>query len=340
MIKGVMVGLGNVALNGHLPAYRESGKVRIVAGVDFSPERRKLFQDAMPGVPALASLDECKELDFDFVDVSTPPHTHFAVVRQALEQGRHVLCEKPLVLSEADFAALQALASKQDRLLMPIHNWKFAPICRKITEIARSGALGEIRHCAWFVLRSGPSVTTEAENWRLDPSKSGGGILIDHGWHAFYLVLEWLQRAPKTVQATLEKRQYENLPVEDTAKVRIEFDGGPASSEIFLTWASRLRRNWGVIEGSEATLQIEDDSLKISPNDRSAAPRSFSFPLALSQGSHHPDWFGFVIDEFLSELNDPAKRGRALGVARTCLALIERSKESSEKGAAIPYREN
>jgi predicted dehydrogenase len=342
MMRGVMVGLGNVALNGHLPAYRESGRIQIVGGVDFSPERRKLFQDALPGAPAFASLDECGGLSFDFVDISTPPHTHYPLVKQALEKGLHVLCEKPLVLKEPELSELQALAAKQGRLLMAVHNWKYAPICRKITEVVESGALGTMKHCAWYVLRSGPSVTTEVENWRLDPSRSGGGILIDHGWHAFYLVLEWLKRQPRTVHATLEKRQYENLAVEDTAKVRIEFDadGSPLSSEVFLTWASRLRRNWGVIEGSEAVLQIEDDHLTLSPNDRNKTGETFKFPQGLSQGSHHPDWFGFVIEEFLSELGDADRRGRNLRTARACLSLIERSKESSEKNGAVPYREN
>ena len=41
-----------------------------------------------------------------------------------------------------------------------------------------------------------PSITTDARNWRLDPDKAGGGILVDHGWHAFYLVIDWMGADP------------------------------------------------------------------------------------------------------------------------------------------------
>lgn len=335
-MRGAIIGLGNVALNGHLPGWQKVPDFQIVAGADSDAGRRELFQKALPGAASAASMDELPK-DLDFVDVCTPPHTHYAIARAALERGWHVLCEKPLVLSEAEASELDQLSRRQGKVLFTVHNWKYAPLCRKIGDIVRSGVLGEVKHCAWYVLRNGPSVTTDPDNWRLDPKKSGGGILVDHGWHAFYLVMGWLGLRPASVQASLENRQYEDLPVEDTAVIKLKFqdNGRPApTAEIFLTWASRLRRNWGVIEGSAAQLNIEDDRLEISA--KGAPSEKFQFEAGLSQGSHHPDWFEFVAREFAGELSDASKRGANMRDARLCLRLIEQSKLSSEQKAALP----
>ena len=218
-----------------------------------------------------------------------------------------------------------------------VHNWKFAPICRKIGDILRSGALGDIHYCAWNVLRGGPSKTTEPENWRLNPRMAGGGILVDHGWHAFYLVLEWLGLQPVGLQASLENRRYTDWEVEDTATVRIQFEstnGHSPIADIFLTWTSNLRRNWGVIEGSLARLRIDDDVLRLDYNDESE--KTFKFDSKLSMNSHHADWFEAVVREFGGELRNLAHRGANLRMAQQCLDLIERSKAASRKQNFFP----
>ncbi len=339
MFRGAIVGLGNVALNGHLPAWLKNSEFKIVAGIDSDPARGEAFQKLVPGASVFSSLEACGE-PLDFVDIATPPHLHFPLIRSALEKNLDVLCEKPLVLSEEHAGALEDLRKKSGKALMTVHNWKYAPICRKITEIVQKGDLGNLKYCAWYVLRNGPAATTDKNNWRLDPAKAGGGILIDHGWHALYLVLGWMNLVPQTIHATLENRQYEDLGVEDTAKLKIEFQkkdaqaAAPlATAEIFLTWASRVRRNWGVIEGDQGILRIEEDVLTLER--KNSPPETFKFDAPLSAGSHHPDWFGLVIEEFFGELSDEGKRGNNFTMAKSCLRLIEQSKRSSEQGGQL-----
>ena len=127
------------------------------------------------------------------------------------------------MLASSELDQIRELANERERLVFTVHNWKFAPICRKITELISSGELGEIHHCDWQVLRTGPSITTDGRNWRLIPTKRGG-ILVDHGWHAFYLVIDWMGADPSSVQASLENRRHLELAVEDTAVVTIRFD--------------------------------------------------------------------------------------------------------------------
>jgi predicted dehydrogenase len=335
MYKGALIGLGNVGLGGHLPGWQSSSDFQIVMGVDPVPDRRALLTKMLPDAATFASIAELPAW-LDFVDICTPPHTHFELVLYSLERGLHVLCEKPLVLSKEQFDQAQELAREKERVLCTVHNWKFAPICRKIIELILRGALGEIHRCAWHVLRNGPCNTTDPENWRLNPRKAGGGILVDHGWHAFYLVLEWFGLAPVGVRASLENRRYVNLEVEDTALITVQFERTNSHSpvaEIFLTWASNLRRNWGVIQGSLGQLGIEDDSLRLDYND--GTQERFQFGSRLSTGSQHSDWFEFVVREFAEELNGSCV-GANLKIAQQCLRLVERSKAASQAKEFLP----
>lgn len=342
MYRGALIGLGQVALNGHLPAWQKNTQFEIVAGIDTTESQKELYRKAVPNGRCYSTLEECDELKLDFVDICTPPHTHFSIVKKALERNLNVICEKPLVLSEDEIKLLEESSVKSSKVLLTVHNWKYAPICLKITELLRKNAIGKIQHCAWYVLRNGPAKTTVMDNWRLDPKKAGGGILIDHGWHAFYLILNWLQKEPKSVHATLENRQYEDLPVEDTAKIKLEFENGSSgftTAEVFLTWASRLRRNWGVVEGEGGTLQIEDNLLRLTKKENTSQDfaESYSFDQPLSQGSHHPEWFQSVVNEFLNELEHQDQHGKNLKVAKSCLRLIERAKESHRRNSRIPF---
>ena len=336
MYKGAIIGLGNVALNGHLPGWKSNPEFRIVAGVDPHADRCGLFLQAWPEAFCTDTLAQLPE-DLDFIDICTPPHTHFKMVMEALQRGWNVLCEKPLVLASWEFDQIRTLAKARERLVFTVHNWKFAPICRKVTELISSGALGQIHHCDWQVLRTGPSITTDAYNWRVDPDKAGGGILVDHGWHAFYLVIDWMRADPSSVQASLENRRHFDLAVEDTAVVTIKFDGinrHGGTANIFLTWASPQRRNWGTIQGTLARLTIEDDWLKLARNDGSE--ERFHFDTELSSGSHHPEWFKCVAEEFAGELKALPRPGSNFRVAQLCLRLVEQSKASSRLQAYVP----
>ncbi len=337
MYRGAIVGLGNVALNGHLPAWKKMPeRFQIVAGVDSEADRRDLFVQATPEATCVDSFADLPP-DLDFVDICTPPHTHFELILRALERGWNVLCEKPLVLATWQLERVRQLANEAVRVVFTVHNWKFAPICRAVSGLIQSGVLGRVLHCDWQVLRNGPSVTTDARNWRLDPRKAGGGILVDHGWHAFYLVLEWMGLKPCAVRATLESRQYTDLEVEDTAVVSMKFarsDADRATASIFLTWASPQRRNQGTIRGSLAQLAIEDDALGLLRND--GREEKFRFDGGLSSGSHHPDWFELVAEEFAGELDDVSRRGANLKIAEFCLRLIEQSKASSLAKECLP----
>jgi len=147
MYRGAIIGLGNVALHGHLPGWRRRRDVQIVAVTDARPEQHVLVPEHAPGArwyPTAAEL--LADADVDFVDICTPPSSHAALVHEALERGRHVLCEKPLVSSPEDLASLARLAQQTGRVLYTVHNWHHAPIVRRTAELIREGRIGRVEH--------------------------------------------------------------------------------------------------------------------------------------------------------------------------------------------------
>jgi predicted dehydrogenase len=271
----------------------------------------------------------------DFVDICTPPGTHAALARAALHGGRHVLCEKPLVTRTDDLEELAALAAARDRVLHTVHNWHHAPVVRKVTALLQEGAIGEVRACTWHTLRAQPAGggAAGAANWRVDPAVAGGGILVDHGWHAFYLVQAWLRRAPVRIRARLETRRHTQWPLEDTALVHLDFD--QARAEILLTWAADGRRNWARLEGTRGAICVEDDVVALMPPGAHAPEARWVCPPALSSGSYHSEWFSGVADGFVAEVTGRSEmRGRNLEEASLCAGLVAAAQASHRQGGA------
>ena len=99
MLRGAIIGFGEVARNGHWPAYADSREAKIVAVVDRTEERRKAARESLPGVATFATIEELASgAEIDFVDICTPPALHGEPMLDALARGWNVLCEKPLLL--------------------------------------------------------------------------------------------------------------------------------------------------------------------------------------------------------------------------------------------------
>ena len=329
MLRGAFIGFGNVAANGHMPGWRAREDVRIVAATDAAQSRRDVFLAACPDGQWFDTVDDllaCEQLDF--VDICAPPGSHAALIGRALDSGLHVLSEKPLVTRVDDAARLASAAGRAGRVLHTVHNWLKAPICRKISALVDEGAVGAVRSTRWRTLRTQPATAVSAPgiaNWRVDPKLAGGGILFDHGWHALYCVARWAG-APRNVSARLETRRFHDQPLEDTATLDLETALG--LSRIFLTWAADERSNAIEVDGGDGQIHAASDSVVLKSNARQ---RRWTSP-SLSEGSHHPDWFGGVAADFLAAATGAGKGN--LDEALLCARLIDAAQRSSAAGGA------
>jgi len=331
-LRGAISGFGEVAARGHLPGWLTREDVSIVAIHEPVAERRQVAMRMLKSARIYDDLGLMLDGEaLDFVDIASPPAFHATTIRAALEAGAHVLCEKPLCLDLAAFDELAKLAMERARILMCVHNWKHAPAFEVARHSLAAGRLGELRFISIDRLRTEPA--GGAGKWRSETS-SGGGILIDHGWHAFYLAQWLMDAAPLSVSAFLARQLGADL--DDLADVRLLFPGDRLV-RVHLSWRAPLRRTSTTLYGDRAMLEIESDRVILT--ERSGGIEDLSVPDA-PDDSYHSSWFGKVAEDLeraIASGVSAAVVSSNLLEARTALMVIFAARQSAASGSgAIP----
>lgn len=146
------------------------------------------------GMPGYRRLLE--DPDVDVVYVATPHASHYFVAREALEAGKHVLCEKPMTLNLREAQHLVSLAREKGLFLMEAVWSRFLPSVQRAAEIVASGELGEVR---WVQADLGFPAPYDPES-RLWKREEGGGALMDLGVYLLTWALVTLGR-PQSLRA-------------------------------------------------------------------------------------------------------------------------------------------
>jgi len=334
--RGAIVGLGNVAVAGHLPAWQQNPDFTLCAVVDPVEERLALARHLLPGIAYYRRIEELFARErLDCIDICAPPLLHDVLLLAACQYNVHILCEKSLTLSPATWQGLHSYTEEQPRVVCTVHNWQYAPLFQTLKKLLAANTVGPPGYLELITLRTAPAgrVLTGENSWRLDPQVAGGGILIDHGWHVFYLVPWLLACKPRTIAVQLKRRRLPADAVEDTATGTIA--GVDARARFHLTWAGERRSNERLLRGSKGTLRFDAASVVIEKSGEEPRKQHFTEPLTAS--SYHPEWFAAVLEEFQREIEDPSARGQNLQAAALCLALTERAYESHRCGGiALP----
>jgi predicted dehydrogenase len=334
MRRGAISGFGEVAAQAHLAGWRTRPEVNIVAIHDPVAERRHHAMRLIPNIRVYDDLGLMLDGErLDFVDVASPPAYHAATARMALEAGAHVLVEKPLCLARDEFDSLCDAAARRGRVLMCVHNWKYAATYHVAHEIVAAGRLGEIRYVALDRLRAAPAGigTGTSGQWRLGAAP-GGGILVDHGWHVFYL-MRWLMGGldPNAIAAFLIAGQV--APVEEVADLRVTFPGDRIGCA-HLSWRAPVRRTRAMLYGSEGALEIEDGRVMLTA--RSGKTLDLS-PEPEVDDSYHWAWFAGMAADFERAMGEgpaAALAAENLAEARAALVLTLGAQESSRQGGS------
>ena len=341
MIRGAISGFGEVAAQAHLAGWRTRPGVALVAIHDPVSARRHHAINLVKNAHIYDDLELMLDGEaLDFIDIASPPAFHAAAVRMALDAGVNVLVEKPLCLSSADFEELGRLAAKKSRVLMCVHNWKHAPAYRRARELIDAGDLGAVRYISLTRLRNGPAgaggSSVGGERWRL-ASNTGGGILIDHGWHVFYL-MHWLMGSAPPLAVSAHLGFQSGSTVDDLADLRIEFSDGRLGN-IQLSWRSPVRRTSAVIYGEQAMIEIEGDRVFLTRKSGETIDHSVT---DMPDDSYHATWFAGMaaeVERAIAEGPDgPTVRGNQAEV-RSALVLTEGARDSATTGARIILNE-
>ncbi len=186
MIKVGMVGMGGMGWF-HVSKLCQMPNVQIVALADITPERleaKNAVQINIAGdnkpvdLSAVARYTDASRLiaeaDVDVIDICLPTYLHAPYAIEALQHGKHVLCEKPMALTLEQCQAMIDAAKQAGKLLMIAQCIRFWPEYRFLRDCARDGRYGKL--LSLNMTRTGGRPAWSWTNWFLDPARSGGPL--------------------------------------------------------------------------------------------------------------------------------------------------------------------
>ncbi|WP_396291042.1 Gfo/Idh/MocA family protein [Curtobacterium sp. KT1] len=235
IIRVGLIGGGGIATF-HLNGYAQHPELIRVAAVADAFAATAEERGAELGVPCFTDyLEMLEQADIDAVDICLPHHLHRDAIVAAAKAGKHVLCEKPLCLSPDEAADVQRAVSESGITLMCAHNQLFMPAVAKAKELIDGGALGTV-----YEVRTTDSFRNEFDpsnmGWRAHASTSGGGELIDTGYHPSYLLMHLAGGVPVQATAMLSTHRLAFMEGEDSAQALFRFDNG-AVGQLVTSWA-------------------------------------------------------------------------------------------------------
>lgn len=255
-----MIGGGPGAFIGavHRIAASMDGEIELVCGTFSSdPEKSKqagemlylqsnrVYSSYKEMIKSEAELPAAERMDF--VSIVTPNHLHFEPAKLALENGFHVVLDKPMTFDLSEALQLKEVVAKSGKIFCLTHTYTGYPMVKEARQQIASGKFGKIRKVyveypqGWLSTYLEGAEHKQA-SWRTDPSKSGiAGAMGDIGTHAFNLA-EYVTGL-KVVKICADINSVvEGRKLDDDGAVLLNFENG-ASGVLFATQVAAGEEN-------------------------------------------------------------------------------------------------
>ncbi|MCR8846197.1 Gfo/Idh/MocA family oxidoreductase [Paenibacillus sp. SC116] len=191
MYRIAIIGCGGIANGKHMPSLAKLKNVEMVAFCDIEEERAQEAKEKYGTADAVVTTDYNELLadkTIDIVHVCTPNDSHAEITIDFLENGKHVMCEKPMAKTAVDARRMVEAAERTGMKLTVGYNNRFRSDSQYLKKVCEAGDLGDIYFSKAHAIRRRAVPT-----WGvfLDEEKQGGGPLIDIGTHALDLTM-WM----------------------------------------------------------------------------------------------------------------------------------------------------
>ena len=328
-LRGALIGFGGVARQAHLPGFRRDAalarRLTVVAAVDFASHL-----PPVDGLPLLSTLEELEQFGpLDFVDICTPTSSHLELSLWALERGYHVLCEKPVALDRSEYDRLAVAARAAQRVVLPCHQYRYNPVWQRLGQWLSSGKIGAWHLAEFHTYRAmaDRGSGTAQTPWRGLQADARGGVLLDHGTHLIYQLLD-AAGVPDRVRAWTGKLRHADYDVEDSAQLLFEYPNRIAT--MFLTWGARHRENRIRFIGSEGSIEWVGGVLRLEHGGQTEA---FDYTAELDKAAY-PGWFGALFGEFADAI-ERSDIEAGLADIRTVATVLECAYASARSTCAV-----
>ena len=248
MLNWIVIGVGDITRKRVIPAILAEPRSQLYGIVTRDPVKAASYSKRV-----WTSLPEAlDDPEVGAVYVASPVFLHAPQTIESLRAGKHVLCEKPVAMNEAEAQSMVRAANQSGKILGVAYYRRTYPKVQRAKELIKAGAIGkpvlaELTCHTWFD-GTGP------RSWLIDPAKSGGGPLYDIASHRIDL-LNFFFGEPLCATGHLSNAVHQ-YPVEDCATVLIDYPGG-ARGIVDVRWHSKIERDECRIRGTEGELKLD-----------------------------------------------------------------------------------
>lgn len=173
-------------------AFSSNPDVSFKSGQDYMLPENRIYKNYKEMIEKEKEISENERMEF--VSIVTPNNLHFEQSKSALENGFHVVCDKPMTLDLKEAIELEKIVIKSKLLFCLTHTYTGYPMIKEAKEILKSGKLGNIRKIiveyiqGWLYKKQENEGNKQAK-WRMDPRQAGISCTMgDVGVHAFNMV--------------------------------------------------------------------------------------------------------------------------------------------------------
>lgn len=236
MLKLGVVGVGGIAsmhvdniVTGKCP------DIEIVAMADRKESRRKWAAEKVPTAKIFTEgADLIKSGLCEAVLIAVPHYQHPEMTILALQNGLHVMCEKPAGVYTLQVREMIAEANKHPELTFAMmFNQRTNCVYRKIKEMVENKTIGELKRVNWIITDwYRTQFYYDSGDWRATWAGEGGGVLLNQDPHQLDL-LQWMFGLPVKIHAFCHEAKFHDIEVEDDVTAYMEFANG--ATGVFVT---------------------------------------------------------------------------------------------------------
>jgi predicted dehydrogenase len=221
----------------------ETEGAHVVSCADLRPDRRALAQRRYPTLKVVDDADAIiDDAALDAVVIATPLSTHHEFAKRAVQQGKHVLIEKPMARTAAEAEELIELADAQGVVLMVDHTFIYTGAVRRMKELLTTGELGELYYF--------DSVRVNLGIFQRDTD-----VLWDLAPHDLSILTHLIPRRPKYVAAVGADHVGQGFA--DMVYLTISFDNS-FLAHVHVNWLSPVKVRQTLIGGNRRMLVYDD----------------------------------------------------------------------------------
>ncbi|MDO5735945.1 MAG: Gfo/Idh/MocA family oxidoreductase [Propionibacteriaceae bacterium] len=346
MVTVAVVGLGKMGIS-HLSMVRALPGVEVVGVVDSLGYLLGVL-NKYTGLATYTSVDDLlKNTKPDAAIVATPSRLHYPIVKQLLEAGVSVFCEKPFTLGSIEGEELSQLAAERNLVTQVGYHNRFVGAFGEVKRLLDLGAIGEVTH--GLAEAYGPVVLKpQGGTWR-SKSTEGGGCLYDYAAHPLNLI-NWYLGEPEGVGGTVLNSVF-SAEIDDEVCSTLYFSDNRTVS-LSVNWSDESVRKMTTritLWGKGGRIFVDRQEVQVYLRGDTAIPDGYQpgWNVRYTTDLTKPVDFYLRGEEYtaqLSHFTDRVRDGHQGGVNTFASAVvtdrvIERMIEDSDRGPSVLLRE-